>query len=683
MFTFRKILRKKPDPTARQLRPGVDIVICVHNALEHVQRCIQALWATVDCPFNLILVDDGSETETAEWLKQLAAESGNIHLLRNEDGVGYTRAANQGLHAAHSDYIVLLNSDTEPVAGWLTRMIACAESHPRIGLVGPLSNAASYQSVPALRDQNGQWAVNRLPDGWSHSAMPLLLDRLTRRKHTYVPLLNGFCLLLKRAVVDKVGYFDESLFPDGYGEENDYAIRATNAGFRLAVCPGAYVYHAKSRSYGNAHREKLSQAGGRALVTRYGARLLQKKTRVFERNPLLQRLRAGLSRALAGSIPRASDFVSHADFRVLYLLPVKGFSGGAHSVIQDARGLNGVNVFAQVAIPRKYAALYYLNYPACPASLFWFYDDEADLKRYAPTFQVLVATIYTTVKLVEEIRQQAPKIVPAYYIQDYEPRFEPEGSSLHREALQSYTRIPDILGFAKTRWLRETVRKKHGMELSAVPPSLDRSLFHPPFVARDWTAKIRVAAMVRPNTWRRNASGTMQVLAEIAQRYRDEVIIEIFGCDSRNSHYRALPRDFPHKNHGILPQGRAASFLRQAHIFIDISHYQAFGRTALEAMASGCAVVLTCEGGVHDFAKDGVNCLLVSPDDSAQIIDAVTRLIEQREMACALGRAGEDTAKKYSIEGTSRVVRRLFADRLGSRDHLSGIAKPCEPGPGG
>ncbi|HIE57041.1 MAG TPA: glycosyltransferase, partial [Anaerolineales bacterium] len=213
---------------------SVDVIVCVHNAYDDVRRCLESVVRYSSPPYNIILVDDGSQPQTSNYLQQFAADQG-VRLLRNEQARGYTLAANQGLQASTADYALLLNSDTIATPGWLNGMVACAESDSRIGLVGPLSNTASWQSVPQLFNDQGDWADNALPEDVSVVEMAERIREMSERLYPRIPFLNGFCLMIKRAVLDEVGYFDEDTFGAGYGEENDFCIRARKAGWDLAV----------------------------------------------------------------------------------------------------------------------------------------------------------------------------------------------------------------------------------------------------------------------------------------------------------------------------------------------------------------------------------------------------------------------------------------------------------------
>ena len=129
--------------------PTVDVVICIHNALDDVKICLDATLRRSPKIRQLILVNDGSDRETSRWLRDFTDRIDvPVTLIHNPEQRGYTIAANQGLRATPADYVVLLNSDTIPTRGWIERLVACGESDKNIAVVGPLSNAASWQSVP-------------------------------------------------------------------------------------------------------------------------------------------------------------------------------------------------------------------------------------------------------------------------------------------------------------------------------------------------------------------------------------------------------------------------------------------------------------------------------------------------------------------------------------------------------
>jgi GT2 family glycosyltransferase len=172
-------------------------------------------------------------------------------------------------------------------------MLTCIETHHGCGIVGPLSNAASYQSVPSVLGTASQTAVNTLPSGFSVDDMDNWCSENARDLQSpSVPFVHGFCMCVKREVFIKIGYFDEVSFPFGYGEENDFCIRASDNGFRLNIAIDAFVFHAKSKSFSDERRRtKLMSAGDTMLRDLHGTERVRRLVESVERNPTLEKMR--------------------------------------------------------------------------------------------------------------------------------------------------------------------------------------------------------------------------------------------------------------------------------------------------------------------------------------------------------------------------------------------------------
>lgn len=251
------------------------IVIFSSESIDIIKACLEAVIRETQRHFGLIIINNGGGVSTTKYLSEFLGEIVNLNvhdcqLIINVDMCGYPPAANQGLRASTADCCVLLNGDTVVTTGWLSKMIECADSDPRIGIVGPLSNAASWQSVPERADPVGRWSINPLPPGCTPNDIARIVDRVSQKEFPWLPFINGFCYLIKREVINTIGYFDEVAFADGYGEEDDYCLRAADEGFIMAVADNAYVYHAKTKAYGNARRTELCAKSARILANRYG-----------------------------------------------------------------------------------------------------------------------------------------------------------------------------------------------------------------------------------------------------------------------------------------------------------------------------------------------------------------------------------------------------------------------------
>jgi GT2 family glycosyltransferase/glycosyltransferase involved in cell wall biosynthesis len=659
--------------------PTVDIVICVHNALDDLKNCLKSVLDKTVRPYTLYIVNDGSDKETTDYLREFSADIENCKLLENPVVQGYTKAANRGLRASTADYVVLLNSDTIVTQRWLQRLIGCGESNPGIGIIGPVSNAASYQSAPERFSAAGGWAVNELPEGYSVDDMAEAVATLGEAAYPRVEFVNGFCFVVKRTVVEKIGYLDEENFPRGYGEENDYCIRARSAGFELAIADTAYVWHAKSSSYTPEGREALAKAGGTILKAKHGEERINAETNALRTNPSLTALRDGLKQYLALS-QAAHRRRSGPPLRVLFLLMLKGNAGGVHSIVQEAQGMWQLGVYAQVAIRYEHREFYRKNYPNTAREIFCHVRDEAEFIDRARNFDVVVATHFTTVQILKAIYEASPHFLPAYYVQDYEPWIVPEDHPEWKEAMGSYRLVPGMLIFAKTNWIRATVKAYQGVEVAKVLPSLDHSVYRNHGL-RQGDGPVRVAAMVRPRTPRRAAAATMRLLKAVEQEFNDGIEAIVFGCDPNDKKFKELDRDFKFEHHGLLTREGVAETLATIDIFIDMSTYQAFGRTALEAMACGAAVVAPEGCGPDEYGRDGENIRLVDTKDFDAVFSATCELIKDKEFRERIAAAAIETAAEFSVASASDSEIELFEREIERRRDtaLIPVGKPQDP----
>lgn len=287
---YAEVLEKR---LARQKDRTADIVVCVHNALEAVTRCLNSVVENRDpARHRIVIIDDGSGDETRRWLVKLANREPNTRIIRHETAKGYTGAANAGLRAMDSDLVILLNSDTEVGPHWVDKLLDAAFSNPGVGIVGPLSNAASHQSIPNHKSTATQTAINHLPSDYTVADMNVWCERNSPSDFIpRVPFVHGFCFGITYEAIESTGYLDEENFPYGYGEENDYCIRAINAGLSLAVATHTFVYHQKSQSYPDSRRQALTRLGNQKIRELHGSDRVLRAVRSMQDNPHLSRFR--------------------------------------------------------------------------------------------------------------------------------------------------------------------------------------------------------------------------------------------------------------------------------------------------------------------------------------------------------------------------------------------------------
>jgi GT2 family glycosyltransferase/glycosyltransferase involved in cell wall biosynthesis len=643
---------------------SVDIIVCVHNALSDVQRCLQSVMEHTSRPYSLILVDDGSGAETRDYLATLT-QTHAATLLRNEDATGYTRAANQGLRQSSADYVVLLNSDTVVTPQWLDRLVACAESAPDIGLVGPLSNTASWQSIPRV-ELHGDWAVNPLPEGLSVEEMGQLVAQYSARLYPTMPFLNGFCLLVRRQVIDEVGIFDEVTFGEGYGEENDFILRARKAGWRPALADDVYVYHAQSRSYSTTRRKRLSEQADIRLAQKHDPKIIREGVVACQQDRVLEGIRARSQAMLAREKWTARGREAFSGQRLLFVLPIAEPGGGGNVVIDEARAMQKMGIDVSIFNLTAYRERFERAYPALGIRVV--YGERSQLASVASSYDAVIATYNLSVPWLASIARFGRQPVRGYYVQDFEPYMYPSDAESHQRALESYTLLPDLVRFTKTDWTRREVLRHTGADCSVAGVSVNIDLFRPRPRSRPQSpnSPLTIAAMIRPGSPYREPRLTMEVLRRTSKRYRTGVEIKLFGTTLNDPGFAALPRDFSWVLAGVLNPRQVAQLLNEADIFVDFSSHQAMGLTALEAMACGAATTVPKVGGAIEFARHEENCLVVDTSSVEACWQGLERLIEEHDLRARLQRHALTQVCDFFPERPAFNILKILSDPAGS-----------------
>ncbi len=216
------------------------IIIVVLNQLEYTRGCVESIIKHTNYPYKILIVDNGSNKETIDYLRYLQRQNA-AEVIFNKKNLGWVEAVNQGMFYDDSSYVCVMNNDTLVYPGWLSEMVDISRKDKTIGIVNPL------------------WG---LPKKFKGSRNDYYDRVVTKHKGEFIAIdwARGFCFLVKRGVINKIGGLDEVFSPGCY-DDWDYSVRAWESGFRCVRAKGAFVYHYKNVTYSEEFgREGMNNA---------------------------------------------------------------------------------------------------------------------------------------------------------------------------------------------------------------------------------------------------------------------------------------------------------------------------------------------------------------------------------------------------------------------------------------
>jgi GT2 family glycosyltransferase len=256
------------------------IIVPVFNALEHVQACLQSIERTVPADASILLIDDASTDKRVRPFLQSWVDGAKPfrRLLTHDVNRGFVATVNEGMQTAETD-VVLLNSDTEVSMGWLESLAVCLASDHSIATATPWSNNGEIVSIPEFCVSN--------PAPGHPDAIARSIRACGTPQYPELPTAVGFCMAISKRAIRRLGLFDEQIFGRGYGEENDFCMRAEQSGFRNVLCDDAYVVHHGNASFGPLGLKPDAGSMQRLLAKHPGYQ--EKITEFIRTNPLAPR----------------------------------------------------------------------------------------------------------------------------------------------------------------------------------------------------------------------------------------------------------------------------------------------------------------------------------------------------------------------------------------------------------
>jgi glycosyltransferase involved in cell wall biosynthesis len=506
--------------------------------------------------------------------------------------------------------VVVLNSDVIPRRGWLACLQYEAWRSENVGIVGGklLYGDGRIQFGGTIRNPEA-------PEWFDHRYRFKEAGHGPANTPGPVLAVTGACMYIKRTVIERIGVLDEG-YPMAY-EDVDYCLRAWQAGFRVLYAPEAVLYHLESVTRGVevGERERASQ---RRFWDRWGDFFDARNVRTVD-----------------------------GKLRVIYVTEDTGVGGGHRDVFEHANGLldrgHQVELWSLGGQPDWFEL-------RAPVRKFGDYDELAE--ALAPVDAIKVATWWATSTPVWEA--SVVHGIPVYFVQDIETSYYPDSEPKQSEVLASYR--PEFRYMTISSWNRERLREI-GVVAALIPPGIALENFRP---LEDVERRSDMVLAIGRSHPLKNLPLTLASWRALPEP-RPEMCL--FGIEPELAEEHG-----PGLTYFDSPSDQEVNRLfNQATVFVQTSTHEGFCLPALEAMATGCAVVCTDAHGNRDFCEDGANCLMPAQDHRS-VSAALARVLGDAGLRERLGSAGIETATAYAwsrrIDALEEFLREVATPRV-------------------
>jgi GT2 family glycosyltransferase len=320
-YPVARYLTSRTKRSTKNISHTVVIIIPVYRGFAETQNCLNSVLNNLQIGQRLLVINDNSpEQRMTDYLQRLANEK-KIEYHANSQNIGFVSSVNLGMRLAKNSDVILLNSDTEVHGAWVDRLGRHAYSGDKVGTVTPFSNNATICSWPSLE---GSGMFGPLAE------VDTAFEIANRGRSITIPTAVGFCMYIRRDCLSEIGYFDEKKFGKGYGEENDFCMKATRKGWLHLQAADVFVYHKGETSFGTDSIEK--KHAGEIIRKRYPHydRLVQRHVKKEEIHPYKFAATAEFAKKL---------------YRERVLILNHGLGGGADKYLRQHIEKNSKSVF--------------------------------------------------------------------------------------------------------------------------------------------------------------------------------------------------------------------------------------------------------------------------------------------------------------------------------------------------
>jgi len=235
----------------------VTVIIPNYNGIKFVKDCLDSVRRQDYKDFETIIVDNASADGSYEYIKENYPE---MELIRNEENYGFSVAVNMGIKASKTEYVLLLNNDTELEPNFITEIVKCIEQDDKIFACS--SKMINFYNRDVMDDAGDMYSITA-----SAYQRGCGLPAKGYNKQVDVFAACAGAALYRREIFEEIGYFDVQHF--AYLEDIDVGFRAKLYGYRNVYCPKAVVYHMGSATSGskyNTFKVKLAARNNIYLI---------------------------------------------------------------------------------------------------------------------------------------------------------------------------------------------------------------------------------------------------------------------------------------------------------------------------------------------------------------------------------------------------------------------------------
>ena len=597
----------------------VTIVIPSYRDADDVTALVASIRRTTEeRMIRIIVADDGSGPDHLASLRAIPG----IQVCAGESNEGFAANVNRGLRAADPETdVVVLNSDVVAEPGWLSSLQFAAHQAHDIGIVG-----AKLLYANDLIQFGGTIRHPDAPEWFDHRFRFQAADWGPANVPQPVLAVTGACMYVTRATLDRVGLFDEQ-YPMAY-EDVDFCLRAWHEGLRVIYWPAAELQHLESvtRGVNVGERERVSQQEfWRRWAAFFDARNVRTDT---------------------GSL------------RVIYVTEDTGVGGGHRDIFEHLNGLAARGHDAELWTLGPPPDWFDLHVPVRT-----FADYEALVAALSPIEAIKVATWWNTAAAVWQASVLSG--IPVYFVQDIETSYYADHKPLQDAVLASYRH--EFRYMTISSWNQERLEEL-GVRATLIPPGIDLDNFRP--LPDQERRTDTVLALGRSNPLK-NLPLTMAAWDRLPSP-RPELCL--FGIEPQLA-------DRPGTRYVTAPSDAEVNRLfNETTVFVQTSTHEGFCLPALEAMATGAAVVCTDAHGNRDFCVDGQNCLMPDATPSA-VSAAISRLLGDATLRSAFARAGIETAADYAWPARIDALESFLTEVAAPREVTlsSGVAPQPRP----